>query len=432
MNRVFVLDKNGKPLDSCHPARARKLLDSGRAAVYRMFPFTIIIKDRTVEDSTVHKHRVKIDPGSEVTGFAVIQEKIGKVVFAAEIEHRGRTVKARMTSRGAVRRSRRSRKTRYRKSRHDNRTKAKGWLPPSLLSRIGNILVWVNRAISRIPIAALSQELVKFDTQLINNPEISGVEYQQGTLADYELREYLLEKWNWTCAYCGKKGVPLQKDHVLAKSRGGSNAASNYCMACEPCNQAKGNRPVAEFLKSKPDALDRVLRHAKTPLKDAAAMNATRWALYRRLKELGLPVECGTGGRTKFNRTQQGFPKAHWIDAACVGISGRNILLDPRGSIASIKATGRGTRQVCQTDEFGFPNQWRSRFKRFYGFQTGDIVCANNPKGKYPGIHIGRVTVRSSGSFRIGSIPVWHRHTKIIQCIDGYQYSNSIGGEFHE
>jgi len=88
---VFVLDSNRKPLDPCHPARARKLLKAGKAAVFRRYPFTIILKERRVADSTTHAHRVKIDPGSKVTGIAVVNEVTGRVVWAAELTHRGRT-----------------------------------------------------------------------------------------------------------------------------------------------------------------------------------------------------------------------------------------------------------------------------------------------------------------------------------------------------
>lgn len=86
-------------------------------------------------------------------------------------------------------------------------------------------------------------------------------------------------------------------------------------MACELCNRAKGVQTAEEF--GYPD----VQRQAKAPLKDAAAVNTTRWALYQRLSATGLPMEVGTGGRTKWNRTQRGLPKAHWLDAACVGAS---------------------------------------------------------------------------------------------------------------
>ena len=52
------------------------------------------------------------------------------------------------------------------------------------------------------PITAISQELVKFDMQAMENAEIKGVEYQQGTLQGYETRQYLLAKWDRQCAYC--------------------------------------------------------------------------------------------------------------------------------------------------------------------------------------------------------------------------------------
>jgi hypothetical protein len=58
-NRVFVLDKNEKPLMPCHPARARKLLKKGRAV--RMEPFTILIKDRILEESNVRPIELKLD-----------------------------------------------------------------------------------------------------------------------------------------------------------------------------------------------------------------------------------------------------------------------------------------------------------------------------------------------------------------------------------
>jgi len=420
--RVFVLDRNRKPLDTCHPARARELLGKGRAAVFRCFPFTIILKDRTLEESVVHEHRVKVDPGAKETGIAVVQEEIGNVVSASEIEHRGQRIKASLESRRALRRGRRARKTRYRQPRFDNRARPQGWLPPSLESRIANVLTWVKRLIARVPIAAISQELVKFDTQAMENPEISGVEYQQGTLLGYEIREYLLEKWHRKCAYCGKENVPLQVEHVHPKCKGGSYRVSNLTLACDPCNKRKGNRPIEEFLKDKPDLVARIIAQAKAPLKDAAAVNATRWELFRRLEALGLPVECGSGGRTKFNRTTQGYPKAHWIDAACVGVSGEAVRLNATQPVLAIKAMGRGKRQICRTDKFGFPFRWCPRSKKVQGFQTGDLVRAEIPSGKYAGTHVGRVAVRSTGWFQIGAVVSHVRHIRMVQQSDGYSY----------
>jgi 5-methylcytosine-specific restriction endonuclease McrA len=111
-----------------------------------------------------------------------------------------------------------------------------------------------------VPINSLFLELVRFDTQKLNNPEISGKEYQQGTLYQYEVREYLLEKFSRSCAYCGVKNVPLEVEHIVPKSIGGSNRVSNLAIACRKCNQAKGNRNIEEFLSKKPDLLKKAPR----------------------------------------------------------------------------------------------------------------------------------------------------------------------------
>src|SRR5437660_309987 len=134
----------------------------------------------------------------------------------------------------------------------------------------------------------------------MENPEISGVQYQQGTLAGYEVRHYLLDKWDRACSYCGIKGVPLQVEHIQAKANGGTDRVSNLCLACEKCNTAKGKQDIRVFLAKQPERLARIVAQARAPLKDAAAVNMSGFALLKRLGTLGLPVECGSGGLTKF------------------------------------------------------------------------------------------------------------------------------------
>jgi 5-methylcytosine-specific restriction endonuclease McrA len=284
-------------------------------------------------------------------------------------------------------------------------------------SRIGNVKTWVERLRRWTPIASISLELVKFDTQKMVNPEIRGVEYQQGTLYGYEVREYLLEKLGRKCAYCGKKNVPLEIEHIVPRSRGGSNRVSNLALSCRPCNQAKGNKTAAEF------GYPEVQAKAQQPLRDVAAVNSMRWALFRPLKAAGLPVECGTGGRTKYNRVQQGYPKAHWIDAVCVGRSGERVYITPNHAPLVIRAIGRGSRQMCGTDKYGFPIRHRARQKRVFGFQTGDLVRAVVPQGKYAGTHVGRVTIRRRPSFRLNGFDVHPRYLALLQRADGYEYT---------
>ncbi|MGB1289371.1 MAG: RNA-guided endonuclease IscB, partial [Aggregatilineales bacterium] len=222
MQKVFVVDKNEDPLMPCHPARARELLRKGRAKVFRRYPFTIILLDR--EGGETQNMQFKVDPGSKTSGIALVGDfKRGlRCIWAAELTHRGQQIRDKLLSRRQLRRGRRHRKTRYRQPRFLNRRKGKGWLPPSLLSRINNVWTWLVRLRRFSPITHLAMELVRFDMQLMQNPEISGVEYQQGELQGYEVREYLLEKWGRTCAYCGAKDTPLQIEHIVPKARGGS------------------------------------------------------------------------------------------------------------------------------------------------------------------------------------------------------------------
>ena len=425
MSKVFVIDTDKRPLDPIHSAQARQFLKNKKAAIFRQFPFTIILKESR-PDSPVSPLRLKLDPGAKTTGMALVNDSTGEVVFAAELKHRGFAIRESLTSRRQLRRSRRTRKTRYRQPRFLNRTRLGGWLAPSLQSRVENIKTWVKKLRNLARIEAISQELVRFDMQLMANPDIQGKEYQQGTLAGYETKEYLLEKWGRQCAYCGIKDVSFQVEHIQPRAKGGSNSITNLTLSCEKCNTKKGTTDIKDFLKKDPSRLEKILKQAKRPLADAASVNTTRFALLFVLKATGLPVETGSGGLTKFNRSQNKLEKTHWIDAACVGQS------TPTLNIKGVKpllitANGHGSRQSCRTDKFGFPSRYVPRFKFVKDFQTGDIVKAVVIKGKRIGAYIGRVAVRTSGSFNISTASgliqgISHKYCKSIHKKDGYEY----------
>lgn len=427
MNRVFVLDHEKQPLMPCHPARARELLTAGKAAVFRTAPFTIILKERVGGD--VQPIELKADPGSKTTGIALVGkfQRGDTVLWAANLEHRGQAIRDGLESRASLRRTRRNRKTRYRAARFDNRRRPAGWLPPSLQSRVDNVAAWLKKLIFRAPVSECHVETVRFDTHAIVNPEVSGVGYQQGTLAGYEVREYLLEKWGRTCAYCGKRDTPLEIDHIRPKSAGGSDRVSNLTIACHPCNQNKNNTPVETFVKD-PVKLAKLKTQARAPLKDAAAVNATRYAIGNAIRAFGLPTSFWSGGRTKFNRTAQGYAKDHWLDAVCVGESGAKVTIPAGMKPLCIKATGRGTRQTVRTDRYGFPRNGAGRVKRVEGFQTGDLVRLRQPRGKYAGQHVGRLAgIRADGRFDIaaavGKVTSMFRNYVLLQRGDGYAYA---------
>ena len=387
---VFVWDKRKHPLMPCSEKRARLLLARGRAVVVKHYPFAIRLKDRI--GGEIQPLRVKIDPGSRYTGMAVVRELGEKitVLHLFQINHRGLSISENLTA-----------------------------------SRVDTILSWVNKLQRLAPVAAISQELVRFDMQRINNPEINGVEYQQGKLQGYEVREYLLEKWSRQCAYCGAQRVPLEIEHIVPKANGGSNRVSNLTLACRVCNQQKGSQPIEAFLGKKPAVLQRIKAQAQRPLKDAAAVNSTRWALANRLKTTGLPIELASGGRTKFNRVTQGIPKSHALDAACVGEIGT--LVGWNIPTMAIKCTGRGSYQRTRLDKYGFPRGYLLRQKAVHGFQTGDQVSANVTKGKKTGTYKGRVAVRASGFFNITTATgvvqgISHQYCRLIARNDGYGY----------
>ncbi|MET9385739.1 RNA-guided endonuclease IscB [Streptomyces sp. NPDC002928] len=426
---VFVLDKNGVPLQPCSPARARKLLRSGRAVVHRNTPFVIRLRDRTVAESMVDGVELGIDPGSRHTGIAMFTALAGerRGRLALQLDHRGAAIHRKMLRRAAFRRRRRVANLRYRAPRFNNRAVAAGWLPPSLRHRVDTTLAWVDRLARWAPVRTVHMERAAFDTHALalGKESLDGIEYQQGTLVGCEAREYLLAKWRHSCAYCGATGVPLNIDHIRPRSRGGTDRISNLTLACIPCNQTKDNAPVEEFLARKPQRLAKILSQAKAPLADAAAVNSTRWALWRAL-DAHWQTRVASGGRTKWNRIRNGLPKTHTQDALAVGTV--DAITRHPAQVLVVGCTGRGTYARTRTDKHGFPRLRLPRRKTVHRFQTGDFVRAVVHTGKKAGTHTGRVAVRTKGSFNIttrhGTVQgIHHRHVLLRQRADGYAYT---------
>ena len=434
---VLVVDRRGKPLMPCTEKRARLLLTRRRARIHRLMPMVIRIIDRHQAASSLQPLRVKLDPGSKITGIALVRDadtveassgeikRRATVLLLMELVHRGQQISAALTARRQLRRRRRA-QLRYRAPRFLNRgNQTRGWLAPSLQHRVNTTLAWVKRLRRWAPASALSCESVRFDTQALQRPEISGIEYCQGTLFGYEVREYLLEKWGRRCAYCDAEGVPLQIEHICSKARGGSDRISNLTLACQRCNQLKAARSIEDFLAKDSVRLTRLMSTAQQPLRDAAAVNSTRSALLGALRALGLPVESSSGGRTKFNRTALGVPKTHALDAACVGQV--DSLHGWRRGVLTVKATGRGSYQRTRLTAHGFPRGYLLRAKRVHGFGTGDLVKAEVLSGRKAGRYTGRVAIRASGWFNIQTPQgvtegISHKCCRLLQRSDGYGY----------
>lgn len=465
---VIALDKNKRPLGFLTERRCRILMEKKRAVVYRFYPSVVILMDvdaRKIEH--LPAYRIKIDPGAKYTGLAIVGEDTNELVYAMQIEHRGEQIKKNLDTRRGARRNRRSRETGYRKAKWGNNTKKKdvhlqydsnrekGWLPPSVKSTVDNIVSWVDRLKRWINLTECSVEAVRFDTQLMENPDINGIEYQQGTLFGYEVKEYLLEKYGHTCQYCGGKSNDnvLEWEHVRPKARGGSDSIKNASLACHSCNQDKGSYTLEEWLgklklrlpkeKKTMQELDNERIHliqniieGKSPVKGfryAAWVNSSRSYLENCLFNRFNKVECSTGGRTKYNRITLGYPKEHHYDALCVGTVPESGYIDrTQGYYLCAKASGRGTRLRGRLNKCGIIiTKWKNRRKSVHGFQTGDMVIANVPedlKYKYKGRFVGRVMVRNNGSFDIRTITgnlvtVKSKFCRLLQNNSGYQLS---------
>ena len=129
---------------------------------------------------------------------------------------------------------------------------------------------------------------------------------------------------------------------------------------------------------------------------------------------------------TKYNRDQLGLPKEHYYDALSVGnVENYKFLTD---KVLTLSAKGRGSRQMCSMDKYGFPRTKPKGSKLVEGFQTGDMVKAIVPKGPKQGEYLGRVAVRSKKSFNIetknGLVKdIGYKYCHLIQRNDGYSYN---------
>ena len=199
---VYVLNKDGHPLmptERC--GKIRRMLKSGLAKVIKRCPFTIQLTYETT--NVVQEVNLGIDAGSKTIGLSATTET--KELYASEVKLRNDIVDL-LSTRRENRRSRRNRKTRYRKARFNNRNKPNGWLAPSILNKVNTHIKVVADVYKILPIKNIIVETASFDIQKIKNPEIQGVEYQQGEQLNFwNVREYVLFRDNHTCQCCKGK-----------------------------------------------------------------------------------------------------------------------------------------------------------------------------------------------------------------------------------
>ena len=403
-------------------AEARILLRKKLAVIHKVYPFTIRLRDNSCVGND-RAYTVKIDPGSKITGITIVDNK-DSVVMLAEIEHRGHLIKRNLGKRRAVRNSRRQRKTRYREARFLNRTKPKGWLAPSIRSRANNVINFIKKYKKLININKVMIENVSFDVaQMSSNTKLWGNAYQQGPLYQNKLRSFIFSRSGGKCVYCGAKATEI--DHVVPRANGGTNSIYNLVASCRACNQMKSNLTLKAFGKMMNKDYSR-LEPKKLP-KNAAIVQSSRNYMVREITKLVSDTTTHDAWMTQYNRDQLGLPKQHYYDALSVGeVPNKFNFLTNK--ILLISAKGRGSRQMCRMDKYGFPRTSAKVSKSVRGFQTGDIVRAIVTEGLKKRTYLGRVAVRSTGRFDIQTKTktiegIGYKYCRIIQRGDGYLYS---------
>ena len=402
-------------------AEARILIKKKLAVIHKVYPFTIRLRD----NSCVSKDRayiVKLDPGSRTTGVAIVDNK-DLVVMLAEIEHRGHIIKKNLDNRRAIRNSRRQRKTRYRPAKFLNRTRPEGWLAPSIKSRADNVINFIRKYKKLININKVMIEHVSFDVaQMTAGTNLIGTAYQQGPLYQQKLRSFIFGRSNNKCVYCGAKATEI--DHVIPRANGGTNSTYNLVASCRACNQMKSNLSLKDFGKLVGKDFSK-LKPKKLP-KDAAIVQSARNYMVRKITKLVSNTTTHDAWMTKYNRDELGLPKEHYYDALSVGdVTSYKFFTN---KVLQISAKGRGSRQMCSVNRYGFPRTSAKASKSVKGFQTGDIVKAVVTKGSKQGEYIGKVAVRSNGYFNIQTKTqtiqgIGFEYCHIVQRSDGYSYN---------
>lgn len=334
MQVVYVLNKDGLPLMPTHKlGKVRHLLKDGKAKVVKRSPFTIQLN----YDCGNHTQSITlgVDAGSEHIGLSASTKK--QELYCSDVELRDDVVEL-LSTRRQNRRTRRNR-LRYRQARFNNRKIDEGWLAPSIRQKIDSHLKVIEEVHKILPITNIIVEVANFDIQKIKNPNISGIEYQQGEQLDFwNIREYVLFRDNYTCQCCkGKSKDKILNVHHIESRKTGGDAPNNLITLCETCHNGYHKGVIQ---------LPKTIKRGMS-FKDATFMGIMRWAFYNELKEVYPNVSLTYGYITKNNRIKYGLAKEHYNDAYCIA---QNFKATPLDTFIYQKKVRCHNRQIHKTN----------------------------------------------------------------------------------
>ena len=395
-----VINMRNQPLMPTTAGKARKLIKNEKAKVVSANPFTIQLLYATGE--TRQPITLGIDSGYKNIGFSAVTKKDELISGEAFI----RTDIPKLNIEKVMYRRNRRNKLWYRQPRFLNRgNKKEGWFAPSIDHKLQTHIRLIERIKSVLPITRTVIEVASFDTQKMRNPEISSVEYQQGELLGYEIREYLLEKFHRKCVYCGKTNTPLEIEHIIPKSRGGQSTVDNLAISCHECNQRKNDMTAEEF------GYSGVQKQALKSLKNAAFMNIVRW----KLAEI-TGSDHTYGYVTKKNRISLGIGKSHANDAFVIA-GGTS---QTRCVSYNVTQRRRNNRSL-QINRKGFGPSIR---RRRYDLQPGDTVEFQEGKYSVVGMHsYGKQVIIKKGKKKMD---VSMKKVRLVRYGKGLQFQSQF------
>ena len=357
--KVYVLNIEGSPLMPTSPRNAKILLRQGKAKVVKRLPFTIQLNFKH-KIERVQKISIGIDSGAKFIGFSAVSDKeeliSGTVVLDTKTSDR-------LKEKAMYRRNRRNRLW-YREPRFDNRSKPEKWLPPSIKRRYQTHLSIINKIKSILPISGVTIEVGNFDVQAINNPKISGTEYQQGDRYGYEnTKAYIIAREKTNCQLCGKTviGKKINLHHIIPRSKGGTDKANNLALLHDSCHKKLHKKGLENMLKK------------NKQYREATFMNIIKWGFKR-------DIECTLtfGYKTFCNRIKLGIPKSHNNDAFVIA-RGRK-----QGRIQPFTVTQkRKHNRAIQLNRKGFKPSIRTTV---YRLQPLDLIWFNGTVKKVKGV----------------------------------------------
>ena len=371
---------NGKPLmPTKRLGWVRRALRDGKAVVVERCPFVIRLTYATT--NYTQPVTLGVDTGTVHVGLSVTSEK--EELFSEEIVLRKDIVDL-ISSRREARRTKRYR-LRYRKQRFLNRRISKGWLAPSVRQRIDAHLKAIEDVHIILPITKIIIEVAQFDAQKIKNPDISGIEYQQGEqLGFWNVREYVLTRDGHKCQYCkGKSEDKILNVHHIESRKTGGNSPGNLITLCETCHKAYHRGEIQLKIKR------------TKSLRDAAVMGIMKWRLYDELKLRYPNVSMTFGYITKYDRIRNDIEKSHVSDAFVIS---KNLKAKMSFYYYLVRKTRRHNRQIHKAK---IMKGWKKKMNQapfeVNGFRLFDRVF-------YDGKIMFVTGRRSSGYFAIRDI----------------------------